>query len=347
MSNFIDEAKINVQSGKGGDGCISFRREKFVPFGGPNGGDGGKGGDIIFTTNPNLSSLQDFRYKKEYRAKNGENGRGKDQHGKGAEDLYIPVPIGTILRDLKTDEIICDLNKSGQKFTLAIGGSGGRGNARFATSTNQAPRIAHPGEVGKEFDLKLELKLLADVGIVGFPNAGKSTLISKISAAKPKIADYPFTTIIPNLGVVTYSDIKTFVIADIPGIIEGAHKGAGLGFQFLKHIERTKLLVHMIDVSQLNERDPVQDYIKLNNEMGSFSGDLKDKPQIVVLSKTDIILDEESTNKVESYFSDKGIKVFRISAITGEGLSALKDEIIKNLELLESDTTVDLEFPSQ
>ncbi len=345
MSNFIDEAQIKVQSGKGGDGCISFRREKFVPFGGPNGGDGGKGGDIIFITNPNLSSLQDFRYKKEYRARNGENGRGKDQHGKGAADLYIPVPVGTILRDLETDEIICDLNIKGQEFKLAKGGNGGKGNARFATSTNQAPRIAHPGQEGKEFNLKLELKLLADVGIVGFPNAGKSTLISKISAAKPKIADYPFTTIIPNLGVVTYSDGKTFVIADIPGIIEGAHKGAGLGLKFLKHIERTKLLVHMIDVSQLNDRDPVQDYIKMNNEMGSFSNDLKDKPQIVVLSKTDIIQDEESINKIEDYFLNKGVEVFRISAITGDGLPALKDEIIKNLELLKPETTEDSEFP--
>ena len=249
MSNFIDEAQIYVRSGKGGDGCISFRREKFVPFGGPNGGDGGKGGDIIFTTDPNLSSLQDFRYKKEYRARNGENGRGKDQHGKGAEDLYIPVPVGTILKNIDTDDIICDLNKKGQEFRLARGGNGGKGNARFKTSINQAPRTAHPGQEGQEFNLKLELKLLADVGIVGFPNAGKSTLISKISAAKPKIADYPFTTIIPNLGVVTYDDGKTFVIADIPGIIEGAHKGAGLGLKFLKHIERTKLLVHMIDVS--------------------------------------------------------------------------------------------------
>lgn len=345
MSNFIDEAQIFVQSGKGGDGCISFRREKFVPFGGPNGGDGGKGGAIVFITNPNLSSLQDFRYKKEYRAKNGENGRGKDQHGKGSEDLYIPVPVGTIIRDVSTDEVLCDLNKNGQEFRLAEGGNGGKGNARFKTSTNQAPRIAHPGQEGKEFNLKLELKLLADVGIVGFPNAGKSTLISKISAAKPKIADYPFTTIIPNLGVVTYSDGKTFVIADIPGIIEGAHKGAGLGIKFLKHIERTKLLVHMIDISQLNERDPVDDYIKMNNEMDSFSNDLKDKPQIVVLSKTDIIQDQESIKRVEDYFVNLGINVFRISAITGDGVSALKDEIIRNLELLTPETTEDLESP--
>jgi len=345
MSNFIDEANIVVQSGKGGDGCISFRREKFVPFGGPNGGDGGKGGDVIFITNPNLSSLQDFRYKKEYRARNGENGRGKDQHGKGAEDLYIPVPVGTILRDSKTDEIIFDLEKKGQEYRLTRGGNGGKGNARFKTSVNQAPRIAHPGQEGEEFNLKLELKLLADVGIVGFPNAGKSTLISKISAAKPKIADYPFTTIIPNLGVVTYSDGKTFVIADIPGIIEGAHKGAGLGLKFLKHIERTKLLVHMIDVSQLNDRDPVQDYIKMNNEMGSFSNDLKDKPQIVVLSKTDIIQGEEDIKGIEDYFANEGITVFKISAITGDGLPALKDEIIKNLEILTPETTEDLESP--
>lgn len=345
MSNFIDEAQIYVQSGKGGDGCVSFRREKFVPFGGPNGGDGGRGGAIVFITNPNLSSLQDFRYKKEYRAKNGENGRGKDQHGRGSEDLYIPVPVGTIIRDVSTGEVLCDLNKKDQEFRLAEGGNGGKGNARFATSTNQAPRFAHPGQEGEEFTLKLELKLLADVGIVGFPNAGKSTLISKISAAKPKIADYPFTTIIPNLGVVTYSDGKTFVIADIPGIIEGAHKGAGLGIKFLKHIERTKLLVHMIDVSQLNERDPIDDYLKMNNEMGSFSNDLKGKPQIVVLSKTDIIQDDDSIKRVEDYFMKLGINIFKISAITGEGVSALKDEIIRNLELLTPETTEDLESP--
>ena len=343
MSNFIDEAEIYVRSGKGGDGCISFRREKFVPFGGPNGGDGGKGGDIIFRTNPNLSSLQDFRYKKEYRARNGENGRSKNQHGKGAEDLVIPVPVGTILKNIETGEVICDLNTKEQEFRLAKGGSGGKGNARFATSTNQAPRIAHPGKEGVELNLKLELKLLADVGIVGFPNAGKSTLISKISAAKPKIADYPFTTIVPNLGVVTYSDTRTFVIADIPGIIEGAHKGAGLGIKFLKHIERTKLLVHMIDVSQLNDRNPVEDYIKMNNEMGSFSSDLKDKPQIVVLNKTDIVQDEKNLKETENYFSENGIPVFKISAITGEGLGLLKDEIVKNLELLKPEPTEDSE----
>jgi len=345
MSNFIDEANINVQSGNGGKGCISFRREKFVPFGGPNGGDGGKGGDIVFVTNPNLSSLQDFRYKKKYRARNGENGRSKNQHGKNGEDLYIPVPVGTILKNIDTGEIICDLNKKGQEFRLARGGNGGRGNARFATSTNQAPRIAQPGQEGTECNLKLELKLLADVGIVGFPNAGKSTLISKISAAKPKIADYPFTTIIPNLGVVTYKDGKTFVIADIPGIIEGAHKGAGLGIKFLKHIERTKLLVHMLDISQLNERDPIQDYIKMNNEMASFSNDLKEKPQIVVLNKTDIVQNNQTLQEFENYFSKNGISVLKISAITGEGVQALKDTIVTNLERLNPEVTEDSELP--
>ena len=344
MSNFIDEAQISVQSGKGGDGCISFRREKFVPFGGPDGGDGGKGGDVVFITNTNLSSLQDFRYKKEYRAKNGENGRSKNQHGKGAQDLYIPLPVGTIIKNADTGEVICDLNSKGQEFRLAKGGTGGRGNARFATSTNQAPRIAHPGQEGEELNLKLELKLLADVGIVGFPNAGKSTLISKISAAKPKIADYPFTTIIPNLGVVTYGEGNTFVIADIPGIIEGAHKGAGLGIKFLKHIERTKLLIHMIDVSPLNDRDPLEDYVKMNNEMGSFSEDLQEKPQIVVLNKTDIIQDD-SLKEITDFFKDKSIRVFRISAITGEGIPALLDEVVTRLNELDPGTTEDSESP--
>ena len=344
MSNFIDEAQISVQSGKGGDGCISFRREKFVPFGGPDGGDGGKGGDIVFITNTNLSSLQDFRYKKEYRAKNGENGRSKNQHGKSAQDLYIPLPVGTIIKNADTGEVVCDLNKKEQEFRLAKGGMGGKGNARFATSTNQAPRIAHPGQEGEELNLKLELKLLADVGIVGFPNAGKSTLISKISAAKPKIADYPFTTIIPNLGVVTYGEGNTFVIADIPGIIEGAHKGAGLGIKFLKHIERTKLLIHMIDVSPLNDRDPLEDYVKMNNEMGSFSEDLKEKPQIVVLNKTDIIQDD-SLDEITDFFTNKKVRVFCISAITGEGIPALLDEVISRLSELDPGATEDLESP--
>lgn len=346
MSNFIDEAQISVQSGKGGNGCISFRREKFVPFGGPDGGDGGRGGDIIFITDTNLSSLQDFRYKKEYRAKNGENGRSKNQHGKSAENLYIPLPVGTVIKNADTGDFICDLNSREQKFRLAKGGNGGKGNARFATSTNQAPKFAHPGQEGALINLKLELKLLADVGIVGFPNAGKSTLISKISAAKPKIADYPFTTIVPNLGVVTYGDGNTFVIADIPGIIEGAHKGAGLGIKFLKHIERTKLLIHMIDVSPLNDRKPVDDYLKMNNEMDSFSEDLKEKPQIVVLNKTDIVQDD-SLKETEEYFSKEGIKIFMISAITGDGLPALLDEIVKRLGELSPETTEDLEshFP--
>ena len=253
--------------------------------------------------------------------------------------------MGTILKNIDTGEIICDLNKKGQEFRLARGGNGGRGNARFATSTNQAPRIAQPGQEGTECNLKLELKLLADVGIVGFPNAGKSTLISKISAAKPKIADYPFTTIIPNLGVVTYKDGKTFVIADIPGIIEGAHKGAGLGIKFLKHIERTKLLVHMLDISQLNERDPIQDYIKMNNEMASFSNDLKEKPQIVVLNKTDIVQNNQTLQEFENYFSKNGISVLKISAITGEGVQALKDTIVTNLERLNPEVTEDSELP--
>lgn len=334
MVKFIDEAKIYVKSGAGGRGCVSFRREKYVPYGGPNGGDGGNGGDVVIITNENMSSLLDHRYKQHYKAKRGEHGKGKDMHGKNADTLFIPVPVGTIVRDFETSEILGDLTQKDETLLVARGGRGGRGNARFATSTNQAPKTAEPGQEGEERTLLLELKLLADVGIIGFPNAGKSTLISRISAARPKIADYPFTTLVPNLGVVSYGDGKTFVIADIPGIIEGAHEGAGLGIQFLRHVERTKLLIHLLDLSPATGRDPIDDYETLNRELEAYSPELSKKPQIVAPNKIDITEARENLKEVEKYFGTKGIRIFPVSSATGEGLKDLVLETAKRLESL-------------
>ena len=332
MVKFIDEAKIYIKSGDGGRGCVSFRREKYVPRGGPNGGDGGNGGDVVMIAKRNMSSLLDHRYQQHYRAKRGEHGRGKDQHGKNAEDLYIPVPLGTIIKDQETGEVLGDLTEDSETLVVANGGKGGKGNARFVTSTNQAPKNAEPGGEGEEKTLLLELKLLADVGIIGFPNAGKSTLISRISAARPKIADYPFTTLVPNLGVVSYGDGATFVVADIPGLIEGAHEGAGLGIQFLRHIERTKILVHMIDLSPITNRDPVEDYETMNNELRSYSEELYGKPQIVAANKIDITEASERLSGLKEYCEKKGITLFPISSATGEGLEELKWGIVKLLE---------------
>ncbi len=332
MVKFIDEAKIYVRSGRGGRGCVSFRREKFVPHGGPNGGDGGDGGDVIIIGRANMTSLLDYHYKQHYRAQNGEHGRGKDQHGKNAPPLLIPVPLGTVIRDFFTGEIIGDITEDNQTIVVARGGRGGRGNARFATSTNQAPRYAQPGEEGEEKTLILELKLLADVGIVGFPNAGKSTLISRISAARPKIADYPFTTLVPNLGVVNYNGGKTFVVADIPGLIRGAHEGAGLGIKFLKHIERTKVIIHLIDLSPFTERDPIEDYLIMNQELEAYSQELKNKPQIIAPNKIDITEAKEKLKGIRIYFDKLGIEVFPISSATGEGVKELVGEVIRKLE---------------
>ena len=337
MVKFIDEAKIYVKSGAGGRGCVSFRREKYVPHGGPNGGDGGNGGDVILVTNENMSSLLDHRYKQHYKAKRGEHGKGKDMHGRNADTLYIPVPVGTIVRDFETGEVLGDLTQKDETLLVAKGGRGGKGNARFATSTNQAPKIAQPGGEGEERTLLLELKLLADVGIIGFPNAGKSTLISRISAARPKVADYPFTTLVPNLGVVSYGDGKTFVIADIPGIIEGAHEGAGLGIQFLRHVERTKLLIHLLDLSPATGRDPLDDYETLNRELSAYSPELSKKPQIVVPNKIDITEAREKLKKVKKYFDKKRITIYPVSSATGEGLKELVLETGKKLEALTAD----------
>ncbi|MGE5444678.1 MAG: GTPase ObgE [Ignavibacteriales bacterium] len=336
MVKFVDEAKIYVKSGRGGRGCVSFRREKFVPRGGPNGGDGGDGGDVIVIGRENMTSLLDYHYKQHYRAQNGEHGRGKDQHGKNAPALLVPVPIGTVVRDFFTGEILGDITADNQTLVVASGGRGGRGNARFATSTNQAPRYAQPGEEGEEKTLILELRLLADVGIIGFPNAGKSTLISRISAARPRIADYPFTTLIPNLGVVSYNEGKTFVVADIPGLIKGAHEGAGLGIKFLRHIERTKVLIHLLDLSPFTERDPIEDYCIMNEELEAYSPELKNKPQIIAPNKIDITEAEEKLEEIETYFKKLGIKVFPISSATGEGVRELIEEVWKRLERLKS-----------
>ena len=336
MVKFIDEAKIYVKSGAGGRGCVSFRREKYVPRGGPNGGDGGNGGDVTVITNENMTSLLDHRYKQHYRAKRGEHGKGKDMHGKNAETLHIPVPMGTIVRDFGTGDVLGDLTEKDETLLVAKGGRGGKGNARFATSTNQAPKIAEPGGEGEEKTLLLELRLLADVGIIGFPNAGKSTLISRISAARPKVADYPFTTLVPNLGVVSYGDGKTFVIADIPGIIEGAHEGAGLGIQFLRHVERTKILIHLIDLSPDTGRDPLDDYETLNRELEAYSAELSRKPQIVAPNKIDITEAREKLKEVKKYFDKKGITICPVSSATGAGLKELVLATMKQLETLAS-----------
>ena len=335
---FIDEAKITVISGNGGAGCVSFRREKFVPKGGPNGGDGGKGGDIVVVADANMSSLLDYRYKKEYRAQNGQPGRGKDQHGKSGSDLIIPVPAGTVVTSLEDEETLADLTKDGQRFTIAKGGRGGRGNSRFVSPTNRAPREVESGREGLRREVKLELKILADVGILGFPNAGKSTLISKISAARPKISGYPFTTLVPNLGVVGYGDYQSFVIADIPGIIEGAHKGQGLGFQFLKHVERTRLLVHMLDLDPMSGRDPVEDFDKINSELRKYSVKLAEKPQLVVLNKIDIAEARELSVETAERLKERNIETLSISAVTGEGSQELVYSIGERLKLLTEDS---------
>ncbi|HXX81085.1 MAG TPA: GTPase ObgE, partial [Thermodesulfovibrionales bacterium] len=285
---FVDYVKIMVKAGDGGRGCVSFRREKYVPRGGPNGGDGGRGGHIILRADHELNTLLDLRYQRHYRAKRGQHGMGKDMHGRDGDDLIIPVPVGTVVKDEETGEILGDLDADEKEFIAAKGGKGGLGNAHFATPTRQAPTFAQPGQEGEEKTLIIELKLLADVGLIGLPNAGKSTLISVISAAKPKIADYPFTTLAPNLGVVKLENFRSFVIADIPGLIEGAHKGAGLGFQFLRHVERTSLLLHLIDISKMSSGDPVDNLTTINRELEFHSGTLMKKPQIVVATKLDV-----------------------------------------------------------
>jgi GTP-binding protein len=337
---FFDEAKIYVKAGDGGNGCVSFRREKFVPFGGPDGGDGGKGGDVYLIADPHINTLIHFKKRAHFKAQSGQHGRGKKQAGKSGQDLYIPVPLGTVVRDAATGEFIADLVEPGQKVLVARGGKGGRGNAAFATPVNQAPRFAERGEPGQERWLYLELKLIADVGIVGVPNAGKSTLLAAVSAARPKIAPYPFTTLEPNLGVVTVGDYD-FVLADIPGLIEGAHKGAGLGHKFLRHIERTRVIIHLLDGLSLN---PLRDFEAINKELALFSERLAAKPQIVAFNKMDIPEVREKWPQVRDALVEAGYGVYPISAATGEGVwelmravAALLQEMPKELPPLEEE----------
>lgn len=317
---------------------MSFRREKFVPRGGPDGGDGGKGGDIILMAREGLSTLLDLRYQQHYRAENGAHGQGKKQQGKSGDDLIISVPVGTLVKDAETGEILEDLTADGQRFLAVRGGRGGRGNARFATATRQAPRFAQPGEQGERRRLQLELKLLADVGIVGRPNAGKSTLLRRVSAARPKVADYPFTTLVPYLGVVSYGDLKSFVMADIPGLIAGAHLGAGLGSRFLRHIERTSLLVHLVDISGDPEGDPWLHYEEINEELGRFHPSLVEKPHMAVLNKIDLPAVRERISQIRDAFHHKGVPLLAISAWTGEGVDDLVREIGRQWEKIRGAT---------
>jgi GTP-binding protein len=336
---FIDEATIYVKAGDGGNGCLAFRREKYVPRGGPSGGDGGRGGDVYIVANEQLNTLLHFRFNPEHKAQRGRHGEGSNCTGQDGASATLEVPVGTVVYDADTGEKLHDFAWSGERVLIARGGRGGKGNARFATPTHQAPTEHQPGRPGEERRLRLELKLLADIGLVGFPNAGKSTLISRISAARPKIADYPFTTLEPNLGVVKMDDFRSFVVADIPGLIEGAHLGHGLGIQFLRHIERTKLLVHLVDVSDASGRDPAEDFDTVIRELSSFSEDLAKKPMLVVASKMDAAQDPQRVASLRRLAEERGLPYFEISSATGSGLEALKYAIAGQL-LSESSRSV-------
>ena len=322
---FVDEVKIHVRAGDGGSGCVSFRREKYVPKGGPDGGDGGKGGDVVIKATSVKQTLLDFHFQRQFKAARGAHGRGKQQTGRNGDPFILEVPVGTEVRDADTGELLGDLTQEDDFVVVAKGGQGGKGNMHFATSTRRAPRIAQPGKAGEERNIKLELKLLADVGLIGLPNAGKSTLISRISAARPKIADYPFTTLTPNLGVVRLDHGESMVVADIPGLIEGAHRGAGLGIKFLRHIERTLILIHLVDVSTCEHgvQTALDNYHKVNDELRHFSSELIGKPQIVALNKIDLLLERESLEELGEAFHRLGVPMHAISAVTGEGTKGL------------------------
>ena len=339
---FVDEVDIHVAAGHGGRGAMSFRREKFVPRGGPNGGDGGEGGSVYIRTDANLNTLVNFRFQKNFEAQRGGQGEGSNRTGRDGADVELRVPIGTVVYERLPDGTVAqlaDLTEPDQRVEIAKGGIGGQGNARFATSTNRAPRHAQPGMPGEERDLRLHLKLLADVGLVGFPNAGKSTLISRISAARPKIADYPFTTLIPNLGVVGLSDDRSFVVADVPGLIEGAHTGHGLGHRFLSHLERTKVLVHLVDLSSVSGRDTVQDFDVITRELALFPGRdaagerLADKPVLVAANKLDALDEPDRLTRLEAHLKSAGIPLYAVSAATGEGLDKLLEAIWREVAL--------------
>jgi len=340
---FTDYTKIIIKSGDGGNGAITFRREKYVAAGGPDGGDGGKGGDIYFVVDPDANTLINFRYNKKYKAQNGENGSGNNCYGKKGEDLYIKVPAGTVVKDAETGKVIADLSKKGQKELILPGGRGGKGNSHFATATRQAPHFAQGGEKGIEKEIILELKLIADVGLLGFPNVGKSTILSAVTSARPKIADYHFTTLEPNLGVVKTEYGDSFVIADIPGIIEGASEGIGLGLKFLRHIERTRLLLHVIDVSGTEGRNPVQDFKAINKELEKYSEKLSKRKQIIVANKIDAMQDESLFTELEEMAKKKEIPIYKISAATREGLKELFKNVSKELKELPKEDIIDAE----
>lgn len=336
---FVDYTKILIKSGNGGNGAISFRREKYVASGGPDGGDGGKGGDIYFTVTPDANTLIDFRYNKKFKAEDGKNGSGGHCYGKSGEDLYIKVPKGTVIKDANTGKVIADLSEDGQTELILAGGKGGKGNSHFATSTRQAPHFAQDGQKGIEKEIILELKLIADVGLVGFPNVGKSTILSIVSAATPKIADYHFTTLEPNLGVVNTKK-GSFILADIPGIIEGASKGIGLGLQFLRHIERTRLLLHVIDISGSEGRNPVEDFYKINEELKEYSKKLAEKKQIIVANKADIMQNNKYYEKLANIAKKENIEIFNISAATGKGINELMEHVAEVLKTLPKEKIV-------
>jgi GTP-binding protein len=326
---FIDEAKIYALAGNGGNGAVAFRREAHVPHGGPSGGDGGDGGDVIVVGDAQLSTLLDYKYYQHQRAENGEHGRNKDQYGKGGASKIVRVPVGTVVKDVDTDEILADIAADGQTVVVCKGGKGGRGNIHFKTPWNQAPRQAEPGTPGEQRTLRLELKLLADAGLLGYPNVGKSTFLSKVSRARPKIADYPFTTLTPNLGVVGLSDGRSFVLADIPGLIEGAAEGAGLGHRFLKHVERTRVLLHLLEVSPGEGREPERDFDTINRELAEYDEELARRPQIVALSKIDLTEAREAYPALRERFAARGIELHALSAATGEGVPEILEKIWK------------------
>lgn len=329
---FVDEAEIEVSGGHGGPGSVSFLREKYRPRGGPAGGDGGNGGSVVLVADTGLTTLLDFKFQRHLEAEDGEGGRGKHQYGRAGEDCVVRVPVGTIVHDVETGDQIADLSEPGMRAVVAQGGHGGWGNMHYATPTNQAPRRAQPGLPGEVRRLKLELRLVADVGLVGFPNVGKSTLISRVSAARPRVADYPFTTLVPHLGVVRYAEEKTFVLADIPGLIEGAHEGHGLGTRFLRHVSRTAILVHMLDAGGLSGRDPLHDFDTINRELEHFDSELTAKPQIIVANKMDLIADESDRQELVRQFAARGIRLWPISAATGAGVTELVREIGRRVE---------------
>jgi GTP-binding protein len=327
--HFIDEARIHVKAGNGGNGCIAFRREAHVPRGGPSGGDGGGGGSVVLVADDQLTTLLDYKYRRHYKAPRGEDGRNKDQYGKGGEDLILRVPVGTVVHDDDNGERLADLDQPGARLVAAKGGTGGQGNIHFTTPWNRAPRRATEGTEGEERVLRLELKLLADVGLLGFPNVGKSTFIARVSRARPKIADYPFTTLVPNLGVISLGDERTMVIADIPGLVEGAAEGAGLGHRFLRHVERTRVLLHILDASPLAgpDREPLADFDVLNRELERYAPELTERPQVVALNKIDITEVRERFEELRVSFSKRGIQLFGFSAATGEGVREVLEEL--------------------